>query len=99
MIKHVVMWKVSDANGSKAENIEKIRAALESMRDRVKALESLYVGVNFSTRPVAFDVVLITEHLSKEALESYQNDPYHKEVAGIINQVREVTAVVDSVIP
>ncbi len=96
MIKHVVMWKVSETNGSKAENIEKIRTALESMRGKVKAFESLYVGVNFSTRPVAFDVVLITEHSGEEELEKYQNDPHHKEVANLINQLREVTAVVDS---
>ncbi|MCB1156656.1 MAG: Dabb family protein [Leptospiraceae bacterium] len=96
MVKHVVMWKVKDTKqGTKEENIQKAKELLEALKEKITAISSLQVGLNFSTRPVAFDLVLITEHKDMEALKDYQEHPEHKKVADFIGEVKLETAVVD----
>jgi hypothetical protein len=56
------------------------------------------VGINFSEATVAYDLVLISEFFSKEALSSYQMHPEHVKVADFVGKVCESRVVVDYVI-
>lgn len=90
------MWKVKPSvNGSKLETIQLLKNSLEGLVGKVPSILSLEVGINFSTRPIAYDLVLITTHKDRQALEEYQIHPEHKKVAELVNQWKEEGAVVD----
>ena len=65
------------------------------MPSKITEIHSLQVGINFNTKPIACDVVLITEHQDKNALERYQIHPEHQKVAEFIAQIKESGSVVD----
>ncbi len=78
MVKHIVCFKLID-NSEKS----KLRAkeVLLSMIGNVKdSFTSIEVGTDFLFSARSYDVVLITTFLSKEDLEKYQVDSYHKNV-------------------
>lgn len=97
MIKHVVMWKLKDfAEGcGKKENALKIKTMLEGLRDKIKEISYLEVGVNLNDSPMAFDAVLISEFEDEHKLEIYKEHPEHVKVADFVARVREGRAVVD----
>lgn len=97
MIKHIVLWTIKDAADgiNKQDAIANVKAKLESLSGKIEGLLSLQVGLNKNTTPEAFDICLVTEHTSWEALQFYQGHPLHKEVAGYVNEVRKSRAVAD----
>ena len=48
MIKHIVLWRLKDhaMGASKNENAKKLKALLESLRDNLKEIKHLEVGIN-----------------------------------------------------
>ena len=79
MVKHVVMWRLKDQADGPA-----IREKLEGMIGKVPSLAALETGENFASGEAAFDLVLITEHADRTALETYGNDPDHVKVKEFI---------------
>ncbi len=66
MIRHVIMWKLKE--GTDAEVIKK---ELEGLNGQIPGLLSLEVGIEED------DAVLISDHESWEALETYAKHPLH----------------------
>lgn len=96
MVKHVVMWKIKATEGNtKEQNIQKVKEILEAMPPKISEIHSLQVGINFNSKPIAYDLVLITEHKDKEALGNYQVHAEHQKVADFITKVKESGVVVD----
>ena len=97
MIKHIVMWKLkSEAmGGSRQENAAKIKQKLEGLRHRIKEIRNIEVGINSSSDPSAYDVVLVCEFMSWGDLRIYQDHPLHKEAGSFIQNVRETRDIVD----
>jgi len=97
MIKHIVMWRLKDvANDSnKRENAIKLKNELESLKEKIKEIRRMEVGINVSLSDAAFDVVLYSEFDSLEALNAYQTHPEHKKIVGFVNQIRSERCVVD----
>lgn len=97
MIKHIVMWKLKDqANGkTKLENAEIIKREIEALKDEIKEIVEIEVGINIVNDPQAYDLVLYSEFKSNDDLDIYQNHPSHVKVAGFIANVRESRVVVD----
>lgn len=98
MVRHIVMWKVDKhpVHGSKEEVMRKIKEGLEGLKGQINGLEEIEVGLNFNPSEAAYDVVLNSVLVSKEALEAYQNDPKHLAVAnGLVRQVATSRVVVD----
>ena len=85
MIRHVVSWKLvtPDAAGKDA-GFETIRTALEALPALIPAIETLQVGRNIAYPQSNWDVVLIADYASLDALEAYQVHPEHQRVVGII---------------
>jgi len=85
MIRHVVSWKLitPDAAGKDA-GFETIRTALEALPALIPEIESLEVGRNIAYPESNWDVVLIADYASLDALEAYQVHPEHQRVVGII---------------
>jgi Trk K+ transport system NAD-binding subunit len=97
MIKHVVMWKLSDAaeGNSKAVNLSMVKEKLLGLKQIISEIESLEVGENINSSGAAYDMVLITTHADMQALAQYIDHPAHKEVASFIGKVISERKVVD----
>lgn len=97
MIKHIVIWRFTDAanDASKAENLARAKAAIESLRDSVPQVRRLEVGVDIRADHDPCDLVLYSEFDSVDDLHAYQVHPEHVRVAALIGEMREVRAVVD----
>lgn len=74
MIKHIVCFKL--ANNS-IENCLKTKEILLSMRNNVKMLVDIEVGIDFLHSNRSYDIILETYFKNKEDLDLYQNDQYH----------------------
>ena len=94
---HVVMWRLLEtAMGRTAqENAIRLKAGLETMRGRIPGMTSLDVGIDTRRRANSFDVVLICDFESAEALEAYHDHPAHEAVKPLVQAVRDETIVVD----
>jgi heme-degrading monooxygenase HmoA len=96
MIKHIVMWKVrGDDEATRAQNLARLKAEFESLRGRIPGLLHLEVGVDESRIDYAFDVVLVTEFASREALAAYAEHPEHLRVRRALGDLRTARHQVD----
>jgi len=97
MIKHIVMWKLKDfAEGArKSENAQNIKLQLEGLKNKIKEVSSLEVGININDSASSYDVVLYSEFANLEDLKKYQNHPEHVKVGDFIIKVRLDRKVVD----
>lgn len=87
MIKHIVMWKLKDeAHGNdKTTNARLVKEKLEALSGKIEGLQKIEVGIDFLGGG-NFDVVLYSELVSKEALDTYQNHPLHQAVLPFIRE-------------
>jgi len=99
VIKHIVMFKFKRfaESNDKLGNTHLLKSYLEALPAKINEIKFLQVGVNFSEATVAYDLVLISEFFSKEALSSYQQHPEHIKVADFVGKVCESRVVVDYV--
>lgn len=97
MIRHIVMWKLKEhAEGaSRAENILKVRALLESVKDCVPGIVHFEVGVSAPGLESNFDVVLNSTFDDEASLHAYQEHPTHVAIKPFMGAVREERACVD----
>lgn len=93
MIKHVVCFKLKD---NSLASKEKAKEVLLSMKGNVPLLKDIQVGIDFLGSQRSYDVILEVILESKEALEEYQNDPYHCSVVKKhMHEVREASVAID----
>lgn len=74
MIRHIVCFKLKD---NTAEACQKTKEILLSMKGRVPQIISMEVGTDFLHSPRSYDILLQVTLQDKDALDAYQNDPYH----------------------
>ncbi len=100
MLKHIVMFKLMErAEGSdRPTNIKALQEKLEALPAQIKEIKFFEVGINSIETGVAYDMVLVSEFESKEALLSYQKHPEHVLVANFVGKVCESRVVVDYVL-
>lgn len=86
MVKHIVCWKLLNRTEPLEENADAmaIKAVLEGLRGEIPGLLYLELGLDFSGKDTAGDIVLYTEFESKEALSAYQKHPVHVAVGKIV---------------
>lgn len=93
MVKHIVCFKLKD---SSLEEKEKVRALLLSMQGRVPSAKKIEVGIDFLGSERSYDVILMVDLENREALDTYQNDPYHvNTVKTYMHQARSGSVAVD----
>ncbi|HIE35332.1 MAG TPA: Dabb family protein [Campylobacterales bacterium] len=90
MVKHIVFMKFPDFSLAQIA-----KDKLLSMKDRVKSLKDIEVGIDFSRSERSFDLALITIFNSKEDLENYRIDPYHQQILKWLKDNNTQTKVVD----
>lgn len=98
-VRHVVTWKLAETDpAAKAEQIERVRAGLESLPAVVSDIRSLQVGVNGVGPDDNWDVVLIADYDDEQGLRRYVEHPEHQKVAAYIRSVVSERAGVDFVV-
>jgi len=97
MVKHIVLWtfKESALGKTKQENLKETKVLLEGLKDKIKEVKHLEVGINFNPGQHAYDLALNPEFLSKEDLLTYTNHPEHQKVVEHLGRVRDQRIVVD----
>ena len=97
MIKHIVMWRLKDSadGASKQENAKNLKNYLEALKDKIREVRHIEVGINISGSDAASDVVLYSEFDSMEDLEAYQKHPEHQKIVSFVNEIRSERRVVD----
>lgn len=97
MVKHIVFWKFKDhADGrEKAENITRVREALEDLPGKISQISELEVGVNNNLSSAAWDVALYSSFATQDDLELYQKHADHQAVVELVGKVVMDRAVVD----
>lgn len=97
MIKHIVMWRLKDSadGASKQENAKNLKNYLEALKDKIREIRHIEVGINISGSDAASDVVLYSEFDSIEDLEAYQKHPEHQKIVSFVNEIRSERRVVD----
>ena len=96
MIKHIVMMRLKESGAiEKQEQLQDIKLKLEALIGVVPSLKEMEVGLNFSDRATAFDLVLVSLFDDEAGLEAYRIHPAHVKVLDYLKGKLETTAVTD----
>lgn len=101
MLKHIVMWKLKETEGSsKQENVLKMKAMLENLPEHIKEIEFFEVGLSYlDTADVSnSNLVLHSEFENEAALKAYAEHPEHLKVVDFAKQVVAERRVVDHLV-
>lgn len=96
MIRHVVMWKLNatDSEGKKTA-ADAMAAALEPLVGQIDGLEALAVRANTANAEANWDVILVSDHTSVEALAVYATHPLHVIAGAVVKANTRERASVD----
>lgn len=95
-IRHVVAWKLAAEDAAtRADQAAEVARRLNALDGVVPQLCSIWAGANDVYPDTNWDVTLVAEFESVEALEQYQVHPAHEEVAGYIRSVVSGRVAVD----
>ena len=96
MSRHVVSWKLAAEDPTvRAEQASEVAARLTALVGVVPQLRSLSAGANVAYPDANWDVTLVADVDSLEALEAYQVHPAHKEAGAYIKSVVASRVAVD----
>ena len=95
MISHTVMWKFKEEN--KEENMNTVAERLMALykSGKIDGLRKMEIGKDVSHTDMSYDMVLLTEFDSMEALAAYKIHPDHVAISQFVKTVRTARAVVD----
>lgn len=93
MIKHIVCFKLKENTVSEKQ---KVKDLLLSMKKNVPTVREIEVGTDFLMSERSYDIILQVWLDDKDALDIYQNDPYHvNEVKTYMHKTAEKSIAVD----
>ncbi len=91
MVKHTVCFKLKQG-----EDALYAVELLRTMKGKVPTVIDLEAGVDFLHSERSYDIILTVTLKDRDALEEYQQDPYHCEVIKKhMHKVRESSVAVD----
>lgn len=91
------MFKIKDEKSEdlKKQNLMHLKKMIDELKKTVPQILRLETGINFSTREVAYDLVLISEFKNHADLETYLSHPEHQKMAEYLATIRQSVAMVD----
>lgn len=99
MIRHIVMWKFADnAEGkTREENLDLVKEKLLALYEsgKIEGLRRMEIGKDVMHTDMSYDMVLVTEFDSVEALKAYKIHPDHVVISNYVKLVRTARATVD----
>ena len=95
MISHTVMWRFKEEN--KEENMNTVAERLMALykSGKIDGLRKMEIGKDVSRTDMSYDMVLLTEFDSMEALAAYKIHPDHVAISQFVKTIRTARAVVD----
>lgn len=95
-IRHVVTWKLADEDAAqRRQQATEVARRLNALDGVVPQLRSISAGANSVYPDANWDVALVADFDSVEALEQYQMHPAHEEAAAFIRSVVASRVAVD----
>jgi hypothetical protein len=97
MIRHIIMFKLKDfgSENIKKQKLEGLKKMIDELSCTIKEIVSIEAGINFSSRDVAYDLVLLSVFKTKEDLLLYSAHPEHQKLVEILKAIKLSSAVVD----
>ena len=96
MLNHVVLFKLKEyPDAEKREILEKIKSALEGLKDKIKEVKHLEVGLNYEFEAKSYDLCLISHFENEAALDVYRVHPEHLKVIELVQETTVSRAAVD----
>ena len=95
-VRHIVSWKMSGETASdRARQAQEVVDALTPLRDLVPGVVALNVHVNEYNADANWDVVLVSDHEDRAALDVYATHPDHLAAAAQVKARATARAGVD----
>ena len=94
MLRHIVMIKFNERENLQ-ENSSYLKKILLDLEKSIDSLNKMQVGINFSTRPSAHDIVLIADFDDEAGLDEYRVHPEHVKVLDFLKEKDVQSTVVD----
>ena len=92
MIRHIVLFKIKDEFRAEIPDmVEKFYG----MKGKIEGLVNLEAGADFLHSDRSYDIALITEFESREALDADQTHPVHLPVKKRMHEVRSASVACD----
>lgn len=82
MVQHIVMWKLKEGM-DKEKTLEQMKRIFEGFKNEVEGLLSLELFSGFD----GADIILISKHIDKDALDGYQKAPGHLNAKEFVHKV------------
>ena len=97
MIRHVVMWRFADeAEGkTRQQNMEYIRDRLMALPPIIPQIKRMEIGIDIGRTDKSYDMMLLAEFESMEALAEYRDHPDHMAVSRYVGKVSIARVVAD----
>ena len=92
MIKHIVMFKLSEKT---PENMEYAIKSLKSLEGNIETLKAIEIGSDFLESERSYDIVLIAQFDNQEDLKFYAQHENHLPVVKIMRSLCTSSVVVD----
>lgn len=97
MIKHIVLFKITDAgnNDDRLNKALKMKSVFEKLIEKIDVIRSYEVGINKGDSDSAYDLVINSSFDTWSDLDEYINHPAHQEAIRLNKNIQKVKAVVD----
>ena len=93
MIVHIVLFKWK--NNVSKKQVQETFSDLENLKGKIKGLEGIFSGENFSKYSEGFEHGLVVLAKGAESLDAYRKHPLHLEIAKKIERLEEKSIGVD----
>ena len=90
MFTHTVCFKFAEPG-----DVQEAARRLRSMAGRIPSMDNIEVGIDELGSARSYDLVLITRHADRAAMEAYQVHPVHQEVISWMKTRGPTTIAVD----
>lgn len=92
MITHIVFFKLQQNNQA---NQEKLKHSLICLKNDIKVIQHIEIGINFADELRSYDLALIVKFDNKNDLNTYAKHPSHLKALANIKNLVQKTKVVD----
>lgn len=80
MVKHIIIWRLKESVTNKEETAQKIKWALEGLMGKIEGLEKMCI-LTEKLPSSSGDLMMDSVFTCREALQNYQKNPLHQEIA------------------
>ena len=92
MVKHIVMFKLTEKT---SQNMELATDSLRSLENKIETLKSIEIGTDFLESDRSYDIVLTAHFENQEGLKTYSSHENHLPVVKTMRSLCSSSVVVD----